>query len=394
MKNVKRILLSMILVVVIQLCFPCDTISATELSASGRITGLQNGDAVNVILYNNYQSYSAATDEKGDYSFRGIESGDYFVKIDMAGYSVPKPVQVKVESAGVVVPDMEVTKAAESDYFYQWKADDTYFGYEETANVVSPWKVEFLDEDVYPSDATDSIRLYQKYKVILSDEEEKWAGDYTSRFYELYQNIPQQGEKKPSKWILTDKHINNDITITYGEEANTVTLSKDVFQNAIPRKAKVNGTLGTFFSNRLYDALVRYVTHDGEDIDAVDYILVQNFGCSIKVPDYEELTAGVTDETAAAFEMFKPEELVAILNMFEEMPSGFHKISGLKYLIRRTDGTKNPIYPDAAAVSWVHHDPGYMEFVDVAFKGDQVSDTFRLVLHEKSHFYIVHRKSR
>ena len=46
----------------------------------------------------------------------------------MAGYSVPKPVQVKVESAGVVVPDMEVTKAAESDYFYQWKADDTYFG--------------------------------------------------------------------------------------------------------------------------------------------------------------------------------------------------------------------------------------------------------------------------
>lgn len=160
MKNVKRILLSMILVVVIQLCFPCDTISATELSASGRITGLQNGDAANVILYNNYQSYSAATDEKGDYSFRGIESGDYFVKIDMAGYSVTKPVQVKVESAGVVVPDMEVTKAAESDYFYQWKADDTYFGYEETANVVSPWKVEFLDEDVYPSDATDSIRLY------------------------------------------------------------------------------------------------------------------------------------------------------------------------------------------------------------------------------------------
>ena len=120
MKNVKRILLSMILVVVIQLCFPCDTISATELSASGRITGLQNGDAANVILYNNYQSYSAATDEKGDYSFRGIESGDYFVKIDMAGYSVPKPVKVKVESAGVVVPDMEVTKAAESDYFYQW----------------------------------------------------------------------------------------------------------------------------------------------------------------------------------------------------------------------------------------------------------------------------------
>lgn len=54
MKNVKRILLSMILVVVIQLCFPCDTISATELSASGRITGLQNGDAANVILYNNF----------------------------------------------------------------------------------------------------------------------------------------------------------------------------------------------------------------------------------------------------------------------------------------------------------------------------------------------------
>ena len=50
------------------------------------------------------------------------------------------------------------------------------------------------------------------------------------------------------------------------------------------------------------------------------------------------------------FQSFAPTELVSIINMFEEMPEGFHKISHLNYLIRRQNGQKHPIYPESGAL--------------------------------------------
>jgi hypothetical protein len=70
--------------------------------------------------------------------------------------------------------------------------------------------------------------------------------------------------------------------------------------------------------------------------------------------------------------------------MFEEMPSGFHKINELTFLVRRKDGAENPMYPAAAAIAWVSH--GYIEFMEKAFKQVPVSDLHRLYLHEKAHF--------
>ena len=36
--------------------------------------------------------------------------------------------------------------------------------------------------------------------------------------------------------------------------------------------------------------------------------------------------------SSSRFQDFIPEEILKIINMFEEMPSGFHKIQGLNYL--------------------------------------------------------------
>ncbi len=163
-------------------------------------------------------------------------------------------------------------------------------------------------------------------------------------------------------------------------------FNKEAFTNAIPRKAQMGTLQGKYFSNRLYHALVRYITDAGTNIHAVDKILKNDYGCSIIVEDYSALTKDTTGETAAAFEQFKPEELLAILEMFAEMPEGFHKTPGLEYLVRRIDGSVNPIYPAAGAVSWVDAEHGFIEFMDQAFLGSHVEDTFRLVLHEKTHF--------
>ena len=49
------------------------------------------------------------------------------------------------------------------------------------------------------------------------------------------------------------------------------------------------------------------------------------------IDDYFALTG----EQSTRFQDFQAEELVAIISMFEEMPSGYHKIEGLDYLVRR-----------------------------------------------------------
>ena len=59
------------------------------------------------------------------------------------------------------------------------------------------------------------------------------------------------------------------------------------------------------------------------------------------------------------------------------------KTPGLKYLVRRLDGTPHPIYP-AAAVAWTRS--GYIEFMEIAFKDTGAAGMHRLILHEKAHF--------
>jgi hypothetical protein len=149
--------------------------------------------------------------------------------------------------------------------------------------------------------------------------------------------------------------------------------------------ATSDGVQGVVSSQRLYHALTRYATRNGEDIAYIDAFLKEKYGCSIIVDDYAELTKYTTRETDASFEQFKPEELLAILTAFAEMPVEYEKVNNLKYLIRRIDGTDHPLYPDSAAVSWTMNN-GYIEFMDSTFMGDLYNTTYRLIIHEKAHF--------
>ena len=77
-----------------------------------------------------------------------------------------------------------------------------------------------------------------------------------------------------------------------------------------------------------------------------------------------------------------------IINTFEEMPSGMHKIPELNYLVRRLDGTPHPLYGEAPAVAWP--DSGYIEFMDTAFLQEAITGVHRLIIHEKAHFLWAH----
>lgn len=350
----------------------------------GTVAGIDKDDIQNaiVLLYDSTNSYSATLNSNAEYGFENIKEGSYFLKIELDGYKIPSPQSVTISSGSNTKCDLSVEKVDSSEFFFQWKADDTYFGYEESATVPSKKTFNFLDEMVYVSDSNAAIKLLTSYKVILSNEDMKWSVDYSSKMFDLISEIHNFPRELPSKWVLTSEEIDDDIKIVYKENGTIVYINKNAFENAIPRRAEMNGLKGTYFSNRLYHALIRYASKEGTDIWFVDELLKNNYGCSIIIPDYEALTG----ESATAFEQFKAEELLAILEMFAEMPEGFHKIPGLEYLVRRIDGQINLSYPEAAAISWVSTKGGYIEFIDKAFLSSEVEDTFRLVLHEKTHF--------
>ncbi len=277
-------------------------------------------------------------------------------------------------------------------YEFHWEIDETPEE-QDSATIVRPVQVTILDEQVEIPPHSAAIQLMRKYSVHLTPE---WSPGHAYRLLETFESIPQYanhlGDAVPSvptsMWMLSDQHIQDDISIEYHGEVRVVTVSTDAFVHATPLLAEIEGVQGRYFSKRLHHAVVRFVTDNGADRQAIRKILRERFAVSIDIPDYVELTRYTTGEHAGRFSEFKNKELIAIISMFEEMPTGMHKTVGLKYLVRRLDGTLNPRYPGAPAIAWTS--AGYIEFIDGAFESGDLDYTHRLILHEKAHFLWEH----
>ena len=279
-----------------------------------------------------------------------------------------------------------------AQYTYKWDADFTYEG-SDSVNMVQPVQVMFLDEPVWVVPHSASLHLMQRYSVLLGLE---WTAGQAYRLLQTFESVPQQKnrnyDEKPrvplSLWQLTSQHIQNDIEISETGGQKTILLSLEAFTYAEPLLAKIEGVRGRFFSKRLHRAVVRYATDNGQDRQALAQILEDRYAVTLNVPDYAELTKNTTKENAGRFGEFKNEELMALVSMLEEYPQGMHKTPGLRYLVRRLDGTPHPINPIAPAIAWVTE--GYIEFMESAFKEQGLDYIHRLILHEKAHFLWAH----
>jgi len=360
-----------------------------------RLSGLQPGDKSVVSFGSDSYLDTKTISTNGDYVFDNIPAGKYFIKVEAAGYNLPNAQTVTVKEDGSIDPivgiQLAITKMSENpnEWTHSWSEDVSNSGYTTTAYVNNPPVIEFLGVHIVPSDVPFTGELLNNYNIILSDEEEAWTQEYAYRLVETLKTIPYlsnvQGEL-PSKFILTADHLYEDITVENVGGGKIIRISKDCFYYANPFLVNLDGVRGRFFSKRLHHALVDFATDFGNNLERVNRILSERFGCTTNVPDYSALTAGITNEDAGRFQAFNSDELVSIINMFEELPDGFHKTPHLNYLIRRLNGTKHPIYPESAAVAWCV-DNGYIEFMETAFSGDANGfDTQRLILHEKTHF--------
>ena len=299
---------------------------------------------------------------------------------------------MSLSSSMILLLTLIFSGPAVAQFTYQWKTDTTYEGVESTT-LVQPVQVMFLDEPIQVTPHSSSLRLMQKYSVLLGTE---WSDGQAYRLFQTFESIPQERnnfsdetpEVSSSLWQLTDQHIQNDIEIRIQDGQKIVTLSREAFTYADPLLAEIDGVRGRFFSKRLHHAVVRYVTDGGRDRDALKKILDKRYGVSIDVPDYTQLTRRTTKEHAGRFGEFKNEELIALVSVFEEYPQGLRSTPGLRYLVRRLDGTPHPIHPTAPAVAWTTS--GYIEFMESAFRGQGLDYIHRLILHEKAHFLWEH----
>ena len=264
-------------------------------------------------------------------------------------------------------------------FTFHWELDETPEG-AESATIVEPIQVIIRNEMIEIPSHSASLALMQKYSVYLTLD---WTPALAYRLLQTFESIPQRPAES-SVWLLSDQHVHNDIDIEYRNGLRVVTIATEAFTYADPLLAEIEGVRGRYFSKRLHRAVVRFATDNGTDRHAIDMILEQRYAVSVNVPDYSELTKHTTAEHAGRFDQFKNEELIALTSMLEEYPTGMIKTPGLKYLIRRLDGTPHPTHPTADAVAWTG--AGYIEFMESAFKEKGFDSIHRLILHEKAHF--------
>ena len=277
-------------------------------------------------------------------------------------------------------------------YTYHWEIDETISG-TESASLIEPVQVELLDEVVDVASHSASLQLRMEYSVHLDTA---WTAQEAYSLMRTFESIPQeinyayddQAQVAPSFWELSDDHIEHDIQIVVRDGQRRVTIAREAFTYAEPLLAEIEGVRGRFFSKRLHRAVVRFVTDNGSDRQALERILQERYAISLNVPDYRELTKNTTKESSSRFAEFKNEELISIASMLEEFPSGMRHTAGLNYLVRRLDGTPHPLYPAAPAVAWTTE--GYIEFMESAFKESGPAYMHRLILHEKAHFLWEH----
>ena len=335
----------------------------------------------------------------GQFAFFGLTAGNYIIQVRKPGFRSPPAWSFRVDAGGQVLATNEefVLYPFDSDTFvFHWEEDQSTAGHEYSAHVNEPLEVEFLDEEVTRVDSSSADQLLHDYNITLvNDGDNAWTHEHAYRLWQTMESIPQRkrdsyGEQllPPSKWIMVSEHVADDIRIDADTNGSrTVSISVDVFVYATPRIARVEGKRGAYYSKRLHHALVRFVTDNGKDEDAYEKILQERFDVTTRITDhttYRDLTANTTDEPAWRFQEFHAEEIVQIINTLEEMPAGMRAIVGLKYLVRRQDGTPHPLYPGAPAVAWTGS--GYIEFMEHAFNTSSILSVHRLIIHEKAHF--------
>ena len=368
------------------------------------IENLKEGDSAIIIAMQGadklYKKWVKSTDTPNATNFN-LDNGDWAIKIEATGYTYPS--QKVVTIPNVVSATFALTEMSGGNYTYNWVDDDSAAGHATQSYIAEPTEIIVLNDTISVPTDFSSIKLRTEYGVILSDDKEKWTNEDAYRLYKMFSNLPYNkfgenntldystGENIRGVFYLSEEEIYEDISIEDKDGMPHATVSQSAFTYAEPQIVKIDGIRGKFFSKRLYHAVVNFITDFGNNEEVLNWLARERFGIQFVKPSqfsqiFEEENGTFMGDDNSNFQDYYKTEKLEILAMFEELPEGFHKQEGLKYLVRRIDGQEHPdpVYKPAAAIAWTGLKT--IEFMSKAFIGGNLSDTRRLILHEKAHF--------
>ena len=379
------------------------------------VVGLKAGDSARVTLQKSSESLFKKWAKSSDgsdvvLSFSGNQSlsnGKWSLSIDATGYTYPTAKVLNIPedtSAKITLTEMQT-----GSYRYTWQDDDSAAGHSTQSYYSEPTKIVVLDKSVSVPNDYASIKLRNDFGVVLSDDIKSWSKEDSYRLYKMFTSLPfnengegnkvdfSTGEGVRGVFYLTDDEQYKDLTLEKDGDLVNATISQSAFTYATPLVVTIDGIKGKFYSKRLYHVVVNYVTDFASNDEMVDWIADGSFGFKFMKPNQD--TETLMGEDSSNFQEFHDDEKMEILAMFEELPEGFHKQDGLKYMVRRINGQDHPKYKTAAGIAWTGN-ADYLEdndeindskmfvieWMEKAFNSGNIGDLHRLILHEKAHF--------
>ena len=355
----------------------------------GQVSGAASASGLSIILEGLGILREVHADAAGDFEFKDLPPGEYHLKATGNGYDLGSAQRLTLDGEETAHVEIQTSALHQEGFVFQWSADSSSAGTEISSHINVPLEVSILGKQQTIDDGNYQQFLWNRFSIALSSEEIRWNQEMAFRLLETFYQLLDGWKPDtliPSLWQVTSQELENDIVISEIDGEKMVLLSDRVFTYASPLMAKVEGKRGTFYSKRLHHACLRFLAADNYGRNHLERILENRFGVKVSGIDYAALSALTTQETAERFQPFHMEEMIQIINLFEEMPEGFHKIPNLKYMVRRQTGMDHPFYAQAPAVAWTSLDEGYIEFVDKAFTTTSIDYLHRLIIHEKAHF--------
>ena len=223
----------------------------TTSSVKGRIEGASQGHGLSVILSNENILLDVSSDSQNDFIFENIEQGEYVLKVNGVGYDTGLSQAVTIGQSEVDAGSTDafvfnVSELSEDGYRFKWKEDASPAGAEYSSYVNKPVEVVLFGAQETIPQQNFHPRLWEDYAIVLSDDQKPWNQEFAYRLLETLDQlfIAYYDALAPSKWILSDDHIDNDMTIRKVGTETELVISRHAFTHAAPMLAKVEGKRG------------------------------------------------------------------------------------------------------------------------------------------------------
>lgn len=360
------------------------------------LKGLKSGDTALLRIQKSVEEFKfkfvGGTGSDIIHTFDTLSNGKWALSVDAKTYIFPTAAVIQLNNNSFA-STVQLTKSpVDSNFNYQWQDDSSFVGHAQQAYINDKVEIVVLGKAEKVPDDFNSINALNEYGFLFSDEESKWTSEESFRLYQTLKkfNFQKFGENElvrvKSKWILTDKYIDRDIDFKTVSGVDVITISRAAFTYATPQVVTVDGVKGKFFSKRLFTSLVYYYTDKGTKKDKIAELAKTRYGFEFLAPS--AFLKNLMGETETNFQEFTSDEKIIILSMFEEFPDAMQRQAELKYMVRRVNGQSHPVYPPAPAIAWVTNNT--IEWMESAFKSQDITYMQRLVLHEKAHFLWEH----